>query len=645
MKSLYTLLLTFFGVTAAYAQCNHTLTMIDSYGDGWNGATVDLTVNGSTVLSGVSCSGASTDASFTASTGDAIALANWVSDFYSGLYHSEISWELKDGTGALISSGIWGDVSGGSGFCPSCPKPTALTATNVNSSSADISWTAGGTETEWWLVVNGVGQSVTSSTSSLTTLSATTSYSVQVAAICGVGDTSTLSAPIAFTTPGTGQIYFSEDFESGISGWSQITNATDGGWLFGSNLTSSSLFQIPSHTIYAATTDGACYCDKSNDWLISPAIDLSNANFVELKFDAIFGDQDFGSNPPSGTINASIDGGSTWTLLKTLPRANASSNYVYSWNTYVIDISEYAGNNNLQIGFKYNDGNSNGFGFALDNIEIAEISTNKINVYCQSFYVFEWSSSYTDQDLYYLQSDNVTVRSVHDNSGYGSVSYGNYQGWPDPIVGLTSPVINCSDPMQAALIFTNKGNTNLSRNIKLVFEFSNLVQGNYSFSFDYLFNNTGPNDDYVFFKADNNAQQQSTINYSSSWTNFHQDQININSSLMVIIDVTTGWHFYKHLTIDNFLLQRDIPTQPVNLIKNKPKNSKVKIYPNPADDLVQIQIVNYNGSFEAELYDLMGKLLETTNNTSLSLSDYPSGIYFLKVEYGDKTEELRLVKE
>ena len=29
-------------------------------------------------------------------------------------------------------------------------------ASNVTTNSADVSWTAGGTETEWWFVVNGV---------------------------------------------------------------------------------------------------------------------------------------------------------------------------------------------------------------------------------------------------------------------------------------------------------------------------------------------------------------------------------------------------------------------------------------------------------------------------------------------------------
>jgi len=448
-------------------------------------------------------------------------------------------------------------------------------------------------------------------------------------------------------------VYLFENFETGTAtGWTQQTNASDGGWLFGSNLTSSNLFQIPSHTMYAATTDGACNCDKSNDWLISPLIDLSNANHVELKFDAIFGDNYSNFIPSSGTINASIDGGTTWSLLKSLPRANATSNYVYSWNTYVIDISEYAGNNNLQIGFKYNDGNNySGLGFALDNIEVAEITSDTINVYCQSFYVFENSSASVDQELVYLQSENVIVRSVHDNSGYGSVRYGYYQGWPDPIEGLNSSVTNCSDPMQAALIFTNNGNTNFSRNIKLEFKFSNLVQGVYNFSFDYLFNKTSAADDYVVFKADNNAQQQSIINYSSAWAKFKQDEININSSLMVTIDVTTGSHMYKHLTIDNFLLQRKKPPQSSNLTEANFTQNNFKVYPNPFSSTTTIEFDNHDlDAFSLSVYNIMGSRVRfidniTNGNYVLEKGNLTPGVYHLELRSDNKTLKGRVVIE
>ena len=73
--------------------------------------------------------------------------------------------------------------------------------------------------------------------------------------------------------------------------------------------------------------------------------------------------------------------------------------------------------------------------------------------------------------------------------------------------------------------------------------------------------------------------------------------------------------------------------------------NKTSIYPNPTNNLIQIEIDNYNVTFEAELYDFTGKLLETTNKTAISLIDYPTGIYLLKVSYGDRIEEVKVIKE
>ena len=73
--------------------------------------------------------------------------------------------------------------------------------------------------------------------------------------------------------------------------------------------------------------------------------------------------------------------------------------------------------------------------------------------------------------------------------------------------------------------------------------------------------------------------------------------------------------------------------------------SNLSIYPNPTENLIQIEIQNHNGNFEAALYDFTGKLLEATNSTKLSLVDYPKGIYLLKVSYGDRIEEVKVLKE
>ena len=109
--------------------------------------------------------------------------------------------------------------------CLQCVAPSALMASNVTTNSADVSWTAGGTETEWLMVVNGASSVVTSTTQALTGLTDNTDYNVQVAAICGAGDTSALSPAMMFTTLcGVATAPYLEDFDAGFSNcWSQDT--------------------------------------------------------------------------------------------------------------------------------------------------------------------------------------------------------------------------------------------------------------------------------------------------------------------------------------------------------------------------------------------------------------------------------------
>ena len=78
---------------------------------------------------------------------------------------------------------------------------------------------------------------------------------------------------------------------------------------------------------------------------------------------------------------------------------------------------------------------------------------------------------------------------------------------------------------------------------------------------------------------------------------------------------------------------------------NELDNSLVKLYPNPTSDQITIDIKGYNGNVNIEVYDLQGRLLETTTNTIVSLKKHTKGIYVLKVSYGEITEELRVVRE
>ena len=73
--------------------------------------------------------------------------------------------------------------------------------------------------------------------------------------------------------------------------------------------------------------------------------------------------------------------------------------------------------------------------------------------------------------------------------------------------------------------------------------------------------------------------------------------------------------------------------------------SNLTIYPNPTADQITIDIKGYNGGVNVEVYDLQGRLLESTTNTKVSLKKHAKGIYVLKVSYGEITEEIRVVRD
>ncbi len=162
---------------------------------------------------------------------------------------------------------------------------------------------------------------------------------------------------------------FTEDFEGGSlpAGWSIETQATDGGWLFGTGPgLSSSYFSIPTHTMIAATNDDGCNCNKMNDKLITPVIDLSTYAALYMSFDVFYWEATYSGATEKATIEASTDGGITWTVVKQLSGTSGAT----TWNNEIIDVTPYAGNANVKFAFVYSDQGGWLYGLAIDNVEI-----------------------------------------------------------------------------------------------------------------------------------------------------------------------------------------------------------------------------------------------------------------------------------
>ena len=118
-----------------------------------------------------------------------------------------------------------------------CPRPIGLTATNITTTDADISWTPVGTEMEWELTIDTNIYYVTNTTYNAMGLQPGTDYHVRVRAVCDIGDTSRYT-DYDFTTDcePISQLPYTENFDNRGTGsssdrlhpvcWQYITNTS-----------------------------------------------------------------------------------------------------------------------------------------------------------------------------------------------------------------------------------------------------------------------------------------------------------------------------------------------------------------------------------------------------------------------------------
>ena len=167
--------------------------------------------------------------------------------------------------------------------------------------------------------------------------------------------------------------------------------------------------------------------------------------------------------------------------------------------------------------------------------------------------------------------------------------------------------------------------------------FSNVNQ------FQGLPDNITYNDDSLFWVAtffgpvialDNNGQIVYQLNFNSNLLTENTSAIQYNDTL------------YLGTLHDSLIGKIPIPTE--ILLSNTEKisqKSEFTIYPNPTNENITISVNNHNGNINTEVYDIIGNRIQTTNKTNISLSDYANGIYILKVAYGDRVEQLKVIKE
>ena len=149
------------GIGSVFGQCTHTIELTDTYGDGWNGGAVSVSVNGTVVLTNITLGAGfgPQNFNFTASAGQTIRVYTTI----AGSWASERRIRVVNNTGvqviALIGVATGTPTTGGrvgTAVCAAAPPPCA--SNNVN-----LSITAGAYPGEVsWTLVNPSGTTVAS---------------------------------------------------------------------------------------------------------------------------------------------------------------------------------------------------------------------------------------------------------------------------------------------------------------------------------------------------------------------------------------------------------------------------------------------------------------------------------------------------
>ena len=160
---------------------------------------------------------------------------------------------------------------------------------------------------------------------------------------------------------------------------------------------------------------------------------------------------------------------------------------------------------------------------------------------------------------------------------------------------------------------------------------------------DWLPDNITHNDQSLFWVStiygpllglDENGQIIYRLNFNSNLLTENTSAIQYNDTL------------YLGTIQDSHIGKIPIPTGILlSNSENISQKSNFSIYPNPTRKNINILIPYFNGVISTELFDLIGNKLQSTNKTTISLDDYAKGIYILKIAYGGKLEEVKVIKD
>jgi hypothetical protein len=168
------------------------------------------------------------------------------------------------------------------------------------------------------------------------------------------------------------------------------------------------------------------------------------------------------------------------------------------------------------------------------------------------------------------------------------------------------------------------------------------LNGDTMYIYIQLFDNGSPVSNGIF---------TSTVS-ASNWTSFNIPFYNYTAvdsgSIMIAAYYTNGFNYLPHgnsvLYIDNLNFDNLI----TSVSEQTSKNNLFNLYPNPASDIVTLNIDNVNNAdLKLNIYNVIGTLVKSEmlkqNNRQINIGDLSNGVYLVTIKSKDWIENQRLI--
>ena len=431
-----------------------------------------------------------------------------------------------------------------------------------------------------------------------------------------------------YTPNNTTFTLFSNDFEGDLSAFTVTSGAATGDDFAIGNATSASsqYFDASGNaTNFIYVNDDDCNCDMSSERIaITSTFDFTNYIGASLNFDYNYED-DNGTYNNDLFVQASTDNGATWTTVGgELP--------VTGWTSHAVDLSAYAGQNNVLISFFYTDTTNWGYGAAIDNLSVT--AQGNANIQTTVNTGNSTTTSLTNSGTIHL-FDAVSghvMSTLSNNSGfdYGCVTTTLTRA------GTSAQIYNGGSAQSLVMdksFYIVSDNATTSGNNTITFYFTEAEIAGWETAVA----NAGGTETRadLFAIRDSNSGPQSIL------------------PAVDIVPLTVG-AFGNHVTLTGDFTgiqgAYQFGTQNTLSVEENELSQNFNVFPNPVKD--ELFIRTENGKLPSQLYitNMLGqrifsKSINSKNDLNLNVSGLSNGMYFLSLKSNQSNQTIKFLKK